>query len=103
MADLFLGHGRRAAESDTAGTGGVQSLFVPYTMSSRMNSARAAKTWKARHPPGVVVSSVSCSEVKLIPRLPGHDGDEALDEVAEPVQRWEDECVALAEVAEGLP
>ena len=29
---------------------------VPATMSSRMNSARAAKTWNTRRPPGVVVS-----------------------------------------------
>src|SRR5664280_3851966 len=28
---------------------------VPSTMSSRMNSARAAKTWKTSRPPGVVV------------------------------------------------
>jgi hypothetical protein len=34
------------------------------TMSSRMNSARAAKTWKTSRPPGVVVSRFSCSEVK---------------------------------------
>ena len=34
----------------------------PSTMSPRMNSARAAKTWKTSRPPGVVVSSTSCRD-----------------------------------------
>jgi hypothetical protein len=33
----------------------------------------------------------------------GHDRDEVLDGAAEPVQRRDDECVALAEEIEGLP
>ncbi|MER5322981.1 transposase [Streptosporangium roseum] len=33
-----------------------------------MNSASAPKTWKTRRPPGVVVSRLSCSEVKPISR-----------------------------------
>ena len=37
--------------------------WVPATMSSRMNSARAAKTWNTSRAPGVVVSRFSCSEV----------------------------------------
>src|SRR5512142_1797707 len=37
---------------------------VPETISSRMNSARAANTWKTSLPPGVVVSRFSCNEVK---------------------------------------
>jgi len=36
---------------------------VPATMISRMNSARAAKTWNTSRPPEVVVSRFSCSEV----------------------------------------
>src|SRR5664280_1845021 len=38
-------------------------------ISSRMNSARAAKTWKTSRPPGVVVSSLSCRLLNPIPRL----------------------------------
>jgi hypothetical protein len=41
---------------------------VPATMSSRMNSASAAKTWNTSRPPGVVVSRASCSEVNPTPR-----------------------------------
>jgi hypothetical protein len=42
---------------------------VPETMISRMNSARAAKTWQTSLPPGVVVSRFSCSEVNPTPRV----------------------------------
>ena len=42
--------------------------LVPMMMSSRMNSASAAKTWKTSRPPGVVVSRFSCNEVKPMPR-----------------------------------
>jgi len=41
--------------------------YVPATMSSLMNSATAAKTWKTRRPPGVVVSRFACSEVNPTP------------------------------------
>ena len=41
----------------------------PSMMSSRMNSASAANTWKTSRPPGVVVSSASLSDLKPIPRL----------------------------------
>ena len=55
------------AEAGAAG-GGRPSL-VPSTMSSRMNSASAAKTWKISRSPGAVVSRASCSEMKPMPRL----------------------------------
>ena len=40
---------------------------VPSTISSRMNSASAAKTWKTSRPPGVVVSRASCRLLKPTP------------------------------------
>jgi hypothetical protein len=43
----------------------VRPSRVPETISSRMNSARAANTWNTSRPPGVVVSRFSCNEVKL--------------------------------------
>jgi hypothetical protein len=42
--------------------------LVPSMMSSRMNSARAAKTWKTRRPPAVVVSRASCRERNPTPQ-----------------------------------
>lgn len=70
-----------------------------------MNSARAAKTWKTIRPPGVVVSSASCSEVNPMPRLrtPDTIANEILDRAAEPVQRRNDERVPLAQEVEDLP
>jgi hypothetical protein len=69
------------------------------TMSSRMNSARAAKTWKTSRPPGVVVSRFSCSEVKPIPALAqfGDHVDEVLEAAAVAVQARDDEGVAGVE------
>ena len=40
---------------------------VPSTISWRMNSASAAKTWKTSRPPGPVVSSASCRLLKPTP------------------------------------
>jgi hypothetical protein len=40
---------------------------VPSMISSRMNSARAAKTWKTSRPPGVVLSRASCRLLKPTP------------------------------------
>lgn len=67
---------------------------VPETISSRMNSARAAKTWKTSLPPGVVVSRFSCREVKPIPRRRRSPTVViVLEEAGESVQRWHDEGV----------
>ncbi len=44
VADLLGGQGRRPPEAHVAGAGGVQSLLGASTISSRMNSASAAKT-----------------------------------------------------------
>ena len=62
--------------------------WVPETMSSRMNSARAAKTWKTSRPPGVVVSRFSCSEVNPMSRRrrSADGGDQVLQGPAEPVE-----------------
>ncbi|MFI2367686.1 hypothetical protein [Streptomyces sp. NPDC018833] len=54
-ADDFLGGDGGASADPAAGAGGGQALAAPWTMSSRMNSARAAKTaktWKTRRPAG---------------------------------------------------
>ena len=56
MADLLGGQGRRPAQAHAAGAGGVQALPGALTISSRRNSASAAKTWKTSRPPGVVAS-----------------------------------------------
>src|SRR6266566_630880 len=90
------------AEADAAGAGGRPSL-VPSTMSSRMNSARAAKTWKfAGRRGGGVEGLVQGGEADAAPAQAGHDGDEVLDGAAEAVQGGHGEGVAGAQVVHGI-
>jgi hypothetical protein len=70
----------------------------PSTMSPRMNSARAAKTWKTSRPPGVVAHLAQGPEPGAAAAQPGHDGDQVLQGPGQPVQARDDEGVAGAEV-----
>jgi hypothetical protein len=61
---------------------------VPATMSSRMNSARAAKTWKTSRPPGGggVQVLVQGGEPDLAAAQVGDHGDQILQGPGQPVR-----------------
>jgi hypothetical protein len=68
-AEQFGGDdGGAAADARPRARAAARPSRVPEMMSSRMNSARAAKTWKTSRPPGVVVSRFSCRLVNPTPR-----------------------------------
>jgi hypothetical protein len=61
---------------------------MPSMMSSRMNSARAAKTWKTRRPAGGggVEVLVQGAEPDAVFAQARDDGDQVLQRAAEPVE-----------------
>jgi hypothetical protein len=60
--------GGRSSRTPRAFTAARPS-WVHSTITSRRNSASAAKTWNTSRPPGVVVSIASCSDQNPAPRL----------------------------------
>ena len=74
---------------------------VPSTMSSRMNLARAAKTWKTSRRPGWWCPAPRAgTEPDAAAAQPGHDGDQVLQGPGQPVQARHDQGVAGAEVVQ---
>lgn len=69
MTYLFVGHGQRAAAASTSSTGGVQALVVARDDECTDELRQGRKDIEDQHPPGVVISRASCSEVKPMPRL----------------------------------
>ena len=75
---------------------------VPSTISSRMNSASAAKTWKTSRPPGVVVSStlVQALEADTLPAQRADDLDQVGQGPGQPVQARHGQGVAGPQVVQ---
>lgn len=74
-------------------------------MSSRMNSARAAKTWTTSRPAGGggVERFLEGTEADAALAGVGDDRDEVLEGTGEPVERGDDGGVAGPHVVKGLP
>jgi hypothetical protein len=102
VADLLAGHaGGRPRRTPRARAASSPSR-VPSTISSRMNSASAANTWKTSRPPGVVVSRASCRLLNPTPRRRSVPtiGDQVGQRPGQPVQARHDQGVTGPQVVQ---
>ncbi len=97
--DDLLGGDGGASPDPAAARAAARLSRVPWTMSSRMNSARAAKTWKTSRPPGGggVEVLVQRGEANDALAQCGDHVDEVLEAAAVAVERGDDQRVAGGE------
>lgn len=105
MTDLFLGHGRRAAEAGATGGGCVQALVgaLHEEFADELRERGEDVELQAPARGGGVERLVERGEAEAALAQTGHEGDEVLNAACEPIGGGDDEGVPFAEAVEGLP